>query len=82
MARMNSAHVWFLVLNWINLIAPTGYWAMWIFLKVDPVNNILPLVTSAMSLITDVTAVIALISSSDPNGDGLEDADDATYVSE
>jgi hypothetical protein len=79
---MNSAHVWFLVLNWINLIAPTGYWAMWIFLKVDPVNNILPLVTSAMSLITDVTAVIALISSSDPNGDGLEDADDATYVSE
>jgi hypothetical protein len=79
---MNSAHVWFLVLNWINLIAPTGYWAMWIFLKVDPVNNILPLVTSAMSLITDVTTVIALISSSDPNGDGLEDADDATYVSE
>jgi len=78
---MTAAHTWFLVLAYVNLLAPSGYWAMWVLLKIDPVANILPIVTDAMSLIGSVTTVIGLISSSDPDGDGADNtADDATYI--
>jgi len=82
MSQMNAAHIWFLVLSWINLLAPTGYWALWVFFKIDPIANIIPFVTDAMSLVTSVTSIVTLISTADANGDGVEDADDATYVSD
>lgn len=83
MSQMNAAHIWFLVLSWVNLLAPSGYWAMWAFLKVDPVNNIIPLITDVTSLLASVTTIISIIGSADPDGDGVDNtADDATYLSD
>lgn len=67
---MNGAHTYFLIANWINFLAPTGFWAMWAFLIVDPINNILPAVTDALAFVTTVTTIVATISTDDVNGDG------------
>jgi hypothetical protein len=40
MGRMKAAHFYFLIINWINWLAPVGYWALWVFLKLDYANNV------------------------------------------
>jgi hypothetical protein len=81
MGRMKSAHFYFLVINWINWLAPVGYWTLWVFLKLDYQNNVQPIIDDALAIIDDITSLIAVISSSDPDGDGNDDtADDLAYV--
>jgi len=81
--KMKAAHTYFYLINIINFIAPAGYWAMWALIKIDPVNNILPIVDEVMdfiTLITDFTTLVGGASTGDYDGDGDEDADDLTYL--
>ena len=50
-------------------------------LKVDPVNNIVPIITEVTDLMTSVTDMLALvaITDGDYDADGDTDADDQTY---
>ena len=69
---MQTAHTYFLIANWINWLAPTGYWVMWVFLILDYETNIKPFLDDALAFVTTVTDIVALIGSSDPNGDGVD----------
>jgi hypothetical protein len=54
---------------------------LWVFLKLDYQNNVQPIIDDALAIIDDITSLIAVISSSDPDGDGNDDtADDLAYV--
>ena len=79
---MNAGHTYFLITNWINFLAPTGYWAMWALLIVDPINNILPAFTEALAFVGTVTTIVATISTEDVNGDGEVNMADAEALAE
>merc|ERR1719478_1479333 len=59
--RMKGAHTYFLLTNWINWLAPSGYWAMWVFLVLDYTNNIKPAVDEALDFVTTVSDIVTLI---------------------
>merc|ERR1711959_619194 len=60
-----------LLISWINLLAPFGYMAMYVFLLLDPLDTIMPYVDDAMALMESVTSLMELlaISDGDYNGD-------------
>jgi len=70
--QMTAANTYFIISAWVNFLAPFGYWALWVFLKLDPVTNIMPLFTDAMALLTSVTALVATLGSADADGNGVE----------
>jgi hypothetical protein len=83
MAAMNFAHNYFLVINWIQFFFPFGMWALWVVVKVDIPGTIMPFVDDVTALIDSISAVIAAVTSADPNGDGVEgDAADITFTND
>jgi hypothetical protein len=77
---MKGAHTYFLLTNWINWLAPSGYWAMWVFMVLKPMDTLKPVLDDALALVTETTDIVALISTDDVDGDGDVDADDATAL--
>lgn len=79
---MSAANTYFVIIAWVNLLVPFGYWFLWAWFVLDPVNNVLPLVTAFTELLEAVVDFLADLGEGDLDGDGDEDADDATLLTE
>jgi len=83
MKRMRSAHTYFYVINLINLLAPSGYWFVWVWFKIDPMTNIMPVITTIMEFVGSIATFSELLAptiSGDYDGSGVVDSTDQDYL--
>jgi len=83
MKRMRSAHTYFYVINLINLLAPSGYWFVWVWFKIDPMNNIMPVITTVMDFVSSITTFSSLLTPTldgDYDESGVVDSADQDYL--